>query len=84
MTNKKALFLAYDQGLEHGPIDFNVHNIDPDYLIHIGVNGGFNGLILQKGIAERYFPVLLLRRQDRHHRGERLRQEYLDENNVGP
>ena len=54
LTNEKALFLAYDQGLEHGPIDFNIHNINPDYLINIGVKGGFNGLILQKGIAEKY------------------------------
>ncbi|MBW2966529.1 fructose-bisphosphate aldolase [Candidatus Woesearchaeota archaeon] len=54
LTDEKALFLAYDQGLEHGPIDFNISNIDPDYLIHIAVNGGFNGVILQKGIAEKY------------------------------
>jgi len=54
LKDEKALFLAYDQGLEHGPIDFDVHNIDPNYLLHIAVNGGFNGVILQKGIAERY------------------------------
>jgi class I fructose-bisphosphate aldolase len=54
LTNGKALFLAYDQGLEHGPIDFNEHNIDPNYLLYIALNGGFNGVILQKGIAEKY------------------------------
>jgi class I fructose-bisphosphate aldolase len=54
LKNEKALFLAYDQGLEHGPVDFNAHNIDPNYFLFIAVNGGFNGVILQKGIAERY------------------------------
>ncbi len=54
LKDEKALFLAYDQGLEHGPIDFDVHNIDPSYLLYIAVNGGFNGVILQKGIAEKY------------------------------
>lgn len=54
MTDKRALFLAYDQGLEHGPIDFNENNIDPDYILYIALNGKYNGVILQKGIAEKY------------------------------
>jgi class I fructose-bisphosphate aldolase len=53
-TSSKTLMIAYDQGLEHGPIDFNAHNIDPDYVIYIAVHGKYNGLILQKGIAELY------------------------------
>lgn len=55
LTNEKALFLAYDQGLEHGPIDFNANNIDPNYLIYIAVHGKYNGMILQKGPAELYY-----------------------------
>jgi len=50
----KAMFLAYDQGLEHGPIDFNDKNIDPEYIINITNKGKYTGLILQKGIAEKY------------------------------
>lgn len=50
----KALFLAYDQGLEHGPTDFNDKNVDPKYIINIAKKGKYNGVIFQKGIAEKY------------------------------
>jgi len=50
----KALFLAYDQGLEHGPSDFNDKNVDPNYIIEIARNGKYNGIVFQKGIAEKY------------------------------
>ena len=53
-TKGKTLFLAYDQGLEHGPSDFNLNNVDPNYIINIAIKGKYNGLILQKGIAEKY------------------------------
>jgi len=55
MTQKNILLLAYDQGIEHGPIDFNNRNIDPNYILDIGEKAGFNGIILQKGIAEKYW-----------------------------
>lgn len=54
LTDGKAVFLAYDQGLEHGPVDFNVHNVDPNYVLYIATKGGFNGFMCQKGIAELY------------------------------
>src|SRR3989344_1993038 len=50
----KTLFLADDQGLEHGPADFNEKNIDPNSIIQIAKKGKFNGVIFQKGIAEKY------------------------------
>jgi len=50
----KALFLAYDQGLEHGPTDFNDENVNPDYIIDIARKGGYTGIVFQKGIAEKY------------------------------
>ncbi len=50
----KALFLAYDQGLEHGPSDFNDKNVNPSYILEIAKKGGYNAVILQKGIAEKY------------------------------
>ncbi len=50
----KAMFLAYDQGLEHGPKDFNDRNFDPSYVIDIALRHRFTGLILHKGLAEKY------------------------------
>jgi len=51
----KALFLAYDQGMEHGPTDFNEENIDPERVLAIADSGYFTGVILQKGVAEKYY-----------------------------
>lgn len=50
----KALFLAYDQGLEHGPTDFNDKNVDPLYILDIAKKGKYTGVVFQKGIAEKY------------------------------
>lgn len=50
----KALFLAYDQGLEHGPTDFNDKNVNPSYIIDIAKKGKYNAVVFQKGIAEKY------------------------------
>jgi class I fructose-bisphosphate aldolase len=58
MTKGKAIFLAYDQGMEHGPTDFNDKNIDPNYIIDIAKKGGFNAVIFQKGIAEKYYKEI--------------------------
>ena len=54
LRNGKAIFLAYDQGLEHGPTDFNDKNVDPKYIIDIAKKGKLNALIFQKGIVEKY------------------------------
>jgi class I fructose-bisphosphate aldolase len=56
-TNGKAMFLAYDQGLEHGPEDFDIDrgDYDPNFILDIAVRGGFNAVILQKGLAEKYY-----------------------------
>ena len=50
-----AFFLAYDQGLEHGPTDFNKKNVDPEYVLNIALEGGYTGIILQPGVAEKYW-----------------------------
>lgn len=50
----KAMFLAYDQGLEHGPKDFNEKNYDPHFIIDIALRNRFTGLIFHKGLAEKY------------------------------
>jgi len=52
----KSLILAYDQGLEHGPSsDFDNRNVDPAFIVELASRAGFNGLALQKGVAERYY-----------------------------
>lgn len=55
--NGTALFLPYDQGLEHGPRDFfaNPPSSDPRYVLDLAVEGGFNGVVLQIGLAEKFF-----------------------------
>ena len=54
LRHGRGLLLAYDQGFEHGPSDFNAKNVDPDYIIDIAIRSQvFTGIILQKGIAER-------------------------------
>ncbi|MBU4466525.1 aldolase [Patescibacteria group bacterium] len=53
--NGKAIFLAYDQGLELGPDDVGQIAIDPNFILQIAEQGGYNGIILQKGIAEKYY-----------------------------
>lgn len=51
----KAMFLAYDQGLEHGPKDFNEHNADPHYIFQLAHLGKFTAVITQKGVAQKYY-----------------------------
>lgn len=54
--NGRAMFLAYDQGMEHGPeADFNDENVDPQKILEIAEKGQFTGIIFQKGIAEKYY-----------------------------
>ena len=50
----KVLILAMDQGMEHGPTDFNGTNINPEYVCDIACRGGFTGFAIQKGIARHY------------------------------
>jgi class I fructose-bisphosphate aldolase len=55
--NGTAIFLPYDQGLEHGPRDFfaNPASADPAYIIKLAVEGGFNGIAIQIGSAEKFY-----------------------------
>jgi fructose-bisphosphate aldolase, class I len=57
LRNGTALFLPYDQGLEHGPRDFfaNPAASDPAYILELAVEGGFNGIALQIGLAEKFY-----------------------------
>ncbi len=54
LKNGRILFLAMDQGMEHGPKDFNSKNINPEYVCDIACRGGFTGFAIQKGVAKHY------------------------------
>ncbi len=57
LGNGTALFLPYDQGLEHGPRDFFANPVaaDPRYIIRLALDGGFNGIAIQIGLAEKFY-----------------------------
>jgi len=60
----RSMLLAYDQGLEHGPsADFNERNVDPATIMDTAAKGNFNGVVFQKGVAERFYdgrvPLIL-------------------------
>ncbi len=59
-TNKffrkdKALILAYDHGLEHGPTDFNEKSVDPSYVLDIALEANYTGIVLHHGLVEKYY-----------------------------
>ena len=51
----KTMILAYDQGFEHGPGDFNMNNANPEKIFKIALEGGFSAFAVQAGIAEKYY-----------------------------
>jgi fructose-bisphosphate aldolase, class I len=57
LRNGTAIFLPYDQGLEHGPRDFaaNPDASDPKYILELAREGGFNGIAIQIGLAEKFY-----------------------------
>jgi class I fructose-bisphosphate aldolase len=57
LGNGTAIFLPYDHGLEHGPRDFsgNPDSGDPKYIIKLALEGGFNGIAIQIGLAQKFY-----------------------------
>lgn len=53
--NGKVMLLAYDQGFEHGPVDFDDKSVDPAYIMEIAKNGYFTGVVFQEGVAAKYY-----------------------------
>jgi class I fructose-bisphosphate aldolase len=53
--NGKVMLLAYDQGFEHGPVDFDKKSVDPTYIMEIAKNGYFTGVVFQEGVAAKYY-----------------------------
>ena len=56
MPGGRAMRLAYDQGFEHGPRDFWEHpeSGNLEYILDIAKRGGFTGIVLHAGLAEKY------------------------------
>ena len=54
----KVLILAYDHGLEHGPVDFEPvpGSADPEHVFELATHPAVTGLAVQKGVAEAYYP----------------------------
>lgn len=58
LRDGKCLLLAYDQGFEHGPTDFNEDNVDPNFILDIALKSNvYTGVVFQEGIAEKYYPI---------------------------
>jgi fructose-bisphosphate aldolase, class I len=55
--NGKLMILPIDQGLEHGPIDFldNSAAEHPFFQFELALQGGFSGIALHIGLAEKYY-----------------------------
>jgi len=54
----KVLILAYDHGLEHGPVDFEdvPESADPHRTFEAATHPAVTSIAVQKGIAEAYYP----------------------------
>jgi len=58
LKNNHCLFLAYDQGFEHGPTDFDETSVDPRYILSIAHDSGaYTGIIFHEGIAQSYYDA---------------------------
>jgi class I fructose-bisphosphate aldolase len=55
--NGTLMLLPIDQGLEHGPVDFfdNPASLDPEFQFRLAIEGGFSGIALHYGLAEKYY-----------------------------
>ncbi len=58
-ANGTLLLLPIDQGLEHGPRDFfpNPPSSDIEFQLKIAAAGGYSGIAMQVGTAEKFMPA---------------------------
>ncbi|MDH4213595.1 MAG: fructose-bisphosphate aldolase [Candidatus Thorarchaeota archaeon] len=56
--NGHLLILPIDQGIEHGPVDFfaNPPSANPEFQFKLALEGGYSGIALHLGLAEKYAP----------------------------
>jgi class I fructose-bisphosphate aldolase len=54
----KVLILAYDHGLEHGPVDFEAvpESADPGRTFEAATHPAVTSVAVQKGVAEAFYP----------------------------
>ena len=54
----KVLILAYDHGLEHGPVDFEgiPESANPERIFEAATHSAVTSVAVQKGLAEAYYP----------------------------
>jgi class I fructose-bisphosphate aldolase len=54
----KSLILAYDHGIEHGPVDFEPQpeSADPEHVFDVATHSAVTALAVGKGTAESYYP----------------------------
>src|SRR3990167_6646788 len=55
--NDRVMLLAYDQGFEHGPVDFDEKSVDPNYIMDIARSDHYTGVIFQEGVAAKYYAT---------------------------
>lgn len=55
-ANGTLMILPIDQGIEHGPLNFfpNPPSEDPDFQYRLALEGGFSGIALHIGLAQKY------------------------------
>jgi len=55
----KAMILAYDHGMEHGPRDFDpaIGSEDPMHLLSLAADGNFTAVVMLPGTAQKYYPA---------------------------
>jgi class I fructose-bisphosphate aldolase len=51
----KVFLLAYDQGLEHGPTDFNDKNYHPNFIFKTAIQGNATCVAMHYGLAKRFY-----------------------------
>ncbi|MEF8852838.1 MAG: aldolase [Haloarculaceae archaeon] len=54
----KVLVLAYDHGIEHGPVDFDPRpaSADPEQVFEVATHPAVTALATGKGVAEAFYP----------------------------
>jgi class I fructose-bisphosphate aldolase len=61
-ANGTLIFLPYDHGIEHGPVDFYqsatsvFESLDPEFIFRLAVEGGYSGVATHYGLASKYYP----------------------------
>src|SRR5689334_4047936 len=58
--NGKIYMLAYDQGLEHGPTDFNDLNWDPNFIIKVALESNASCTAMHYGMAKQVYTKDLI------------------------